>query len=119
MVVWPEGEKYFKVGGGNRTPLSLNLASGWVGELGQGMVGECFPSPRQSLWFYRPKAGLLPSPSSLREQGLKDVMAIMRGNGSQLGVTVPLTARMGADKLVRITLGSVQKLSYQPWSGGT
>lgn len=46
-------------------------------------------------------------------------MAIMRGNGSQLGVTVPLTARMGADKLVRITLGSVQKLSYQPWSGGT
>lgn len=60
-----------------------------------------------------------PRLDSLREQGLKDVMAIMRGNGSQLGVTVPLTARMGADKLVRITLGSVQKLSYQPWSGGT
>lgn len=57
MVVWPEGEKYFKVGGESRTPLSLNLASGWVRELGQGMVGECFPSPRQSLWFYRPKAG--------------------------------------------------------------
>lgn len=56
---------------------------------------------------------------SLREQGLQDVIAIMRGNGSQLGVTVPLAARMGADKLVCITLGSVQRLSYQPWSGGT
>lgn len=43
----------------------------------------------------------------------------MRGNGSQLGVTVPLTARTGADKLVCIMLGSVQRASYQPWSGGT
>lgn len=43
----------------------------------------------------------------------------MRGNGSQLGVTVPLTARMGTDKLVCIMLGSVQRTSYQPWSGGT
>lgn len=43
----------------------------------------------------------------------------MRGNGSQLGVTVPLTAHMGADKLVCIMLGSVQRTSYQPWSGGT
>lgn len=43
----------------------------------------------------------------------------MRGNGSQLGVTVPLTAHMGADKLVCIVLGSVQRMSYRSWSGGT
>lgn len=42
----------------------------------------------------------------------------MRGNGSQLGVTVPLTAHMGADKLVCIMLGSVQRASYQPGPGG-
>lgn len=110
------------------------ITSGWevetgplLPEPGQCMGGgawpvhglERFPGPRQSLWFCRPKAGVQPSSSSLREQGLQDVIAVMRGNGSQLGVTIPLTARMGADKLVCIMLGGVQRLSYQPWSGGT
>lgn len=115
-MVWPEGEKYFKVGGGTGHLVPEFVQ--WVGGAAW-PVGESFPGPRQSLWFCRPKNGVLPSCSSLREQGLQDVIAIMRGNGSQLGVTVPLTARMGADKLVCIMLGSVQRLSYQPWSGGT
>lgn len=117
VVVWPEGKKYFRVGTGPPLPEFDQ----WVGGgawLVHGLERVSL-APRQSLWFCRPKARVLPLFSSLREQGLQDVIVIMRGNGSQLGVTVPLAARMGADKLVCITLGSVQRLSYQPWSGGT